>query len=535
MSSESYTIVKEDNFIQTTRDSGYKSTASAISELADNAFQAGANRFQVFFRSETPPSNGKGRPKSPVVKEVVCADDGSGMSGATLRTALRFGGTTRFDDRDGLGRFGMGLPNASVSQCRRLEVYTWRSPEEVSFCYIDVDEVAGGAMSVVPEPKTVPLPRDYLPYASSTSGTLVVWKHCDRLDYCGREQTLTRELPKALGQTYRYYLTRGKRIDVNREEVRPFDPLFLMSEAKFSGATAHGAPLRFDFPVRGKNQRMATVTVRFSLLPEEWQTKFGKGKKEAKERGVDRCRGISIVRAGREVDFGYFGFRRDHWTCRWWGCEISFDPDLDELFGMTHTKQQVTLAERVRTTIENDVNANLATLTDIIVSRNTHTHQKNTRQAEDIAKSTDKFLRVASAIRDKSDEQVEQEVREYAKEHLGEGRSIDEVIQDIRERPFLMDFENLPGAPFYRVRTYGKSTVVTLNRDHPFFQTLYEPLCDAAPLSKTAVELLLFALAKGETLSSDDGVLWYKTQRHEWSQVLSVYLDEVKPAGLLIR
>ncbi|MCH7649699.1 MAG: hypothetical protein IIA63_00895, partial [Nitrospinae bacterium] len=68
MIDERYTIVRTDRFIKATRDSGYKSTASAISELADNAFQAGANNFVVHFDSEVELTVGRERPKSPVVR-----------------------------------------------------------------------------------------------------------------------------------------------------------------------------------------------------------------------------------------------------------------------------------------------------------------------------------------------------------------------------------------------------------------------------------------------------------------------------------
>ena len=47
--------------------------------------------------------------------ELLVQDNGTGMDPFTLRTALRFGGTTRFNDRTGLGRYGMGLPNSSLS------------------------------------------------------------------------------------------------------------------------------------------------------------------------------------------------------------------------------------------------------------------------------------------------------------------------------------------------------------------------------------------------------------------------------------
>ena len=289
MIDERYTIVREDRFIEATRDSGYKSTASAISELADNAFQAGANHFVVHFDSEVEPTVGRGRPKSPVVREVVCVDDGSGMMPDVLRNALRFGGTTRFNDRDGLGRYGMGLPNSSASQCRRVEVYTWQNKGEVHFSFLDIDEIAAGDMLLVPEPQVVEVPDRYGHLASSHSGTLIIWTKCDRLDFNGREDTLTKELPRSLGQTYRYYLARGRSIRVSGSEVKPFDPLFLMPEAEYHGASPHGAPLEYELPVPGKVGVTSTVRVRFSLLPEEWQAKLGKSKKE-------KCRLINKIK-----------------------------------------------------------------------------------------------------------------------------------------------------------------------------------------------------------------------------------------------
>ena len=121
-----YSIVRQDRFIQATRDSGYKGTDSALSELIDNSIQAGATEVAIATITVEEEMDGPGRPRLPRVMEMVIADNGRGMDAETLRRALRFGDSTRFDDRTGIGRFGMGLPNASVSQCKRVEVYTWR-------------------------------------------------------------------------------------------------------------------------------------------------------------------------------------------------------------------------------------------------------------------------------------------------------------------------------------------------------------------------------------------------------------------------
>jgi histidine kinase/DNA gyrase B/HSP90-like ATPase len=58
------------------------------------------------------------------------SDDGRGMDRQTLRLALQFGGSMRFNSRRGMGRYGMGLPNGALSQARRVEVLTWQRPKE---------------------------------------------------------------------------------------------------------------------------------------------------------------------------------------------------------------------------------------------------------------------------------------------------------------------------------------------------------------------------------------------------------------------
>src|SRR4051812_21161536 len=79
-------IIVLDRFIQATRDSGYKGTASAISELVDNSIQAGATRISISLTSTSDDG----------MIAVRTLDNGCGMQAATLRESLRFGGSTRF-------------------------------------------------------------------------------------------------------------------------------------------------------------------------------------------------------------------------------------------------------------------------------------------------------------------------------------------------------------------------------------------------------------------------------------------------------
>lgn len=64
---------------------------------------------------------------------------------------------------------------------------------------------------------------------------------------------------------------------------------------------------------------------------------------EKKARRITSAPCVSAVRAGREIDHGWFfmgGKRHENYDA-WWRCEVSFHPVLDELFGITNSKQAI--------------------------------------------------------------------------------------------------------------------------------------------------------------------------------------------------
>jgi hypothetical protein len=77
-------LVDEQRFILATRDTGYRTTAAAVSELIDNAVQAGATIIRVFVDQ-----TGIGTDREVT---VAVLDNGSGMERATLLTAMQFAG-----------------------------------------------------------------------------------------------------------------------------------------------------------------------------------------------------------------------------------------------------------------------------------------------------------------------------------------------------------------------------------------------------------------------------------------------------------
>ena len=195
---EGYTLVAIRAFIEATRDSGYKSTSSALAELVDNALEAEASCVEIAIDDAD----------GDHLKSIRVTDNGTGMTRPTMQLALQFGGSTRFNSRRALGRYGMGLPNGSLSQARRVDVYSWQNPNSIWSTYLDVDEIASGKLNSVPNPVRI-RPTSPADYPNSPSGTVVYLSRCDRLDF-KTLRALTRKLRTDLGRIFRKQLYAGR-------------------------------------------------------------------------------------------------------------------------------------------------------------------------------------------------------------------------------------------------------------------------------------------------------------------------------------
>lgn len=347
-------IIPPELAIRAMRDSGYRSTAYAIAELIDNAVQAGASLIEVFAVEERTLITERSRRR---MKELAVLDNGSGMTPAILQLALQFGNGTHLSDRSGIGRFGMGLPNASISQGRRVDVWTWQSgPDNAMHCYLDVEEVENRTFREIPAPRNEAVPANWraLSRGLGTAGTLVVWSKLDEARMTWKSARSTLENSEALiGRIYRRFISRGDleirlcatdgSVHSLDRSARVNDPLYLMAPSS-TPAPFNDKPMfleygKTDFLLNGQ-----TVSVRASVaLPATFPNDgIERG---AKDYGKHAARnvGVSIVRADRELDLD------PSWTIsydpreRWWGLEVEFPPALDEVFGVTNNKQAATI------------------------------------------------------------------------------------------------------------------------------------------------------------------------------------------------
>lgn len=527
VSSGGCSIVALDKFIQATRDSGYKGTASAISELVDNSIQAGATRIAISVSVET-----SGNEQT---VQISVLDNGCGMDPFTLRQALRFGGSTRFGDRSGLGRYGMGLPNASLSQARRVSVYTWqasgargasayaksrvqRRPETVYRSYLDVDEIVRSEMNEVPRPEIV---RNVPEACVGSSGTLVVWSRCDRLDN-RRISTIVRKVHAELGRRFRHFLWKNLRITINGDTVVPVDPLYLHPHAEVSGAHLFGEELRYEVQADPTDHgATGWVRVRFSELPvHEWHRLSNEEKRRI---GVSKGAGVSVVRAGREVDYGWFfmGSKHRENYDDWWRCEIRFDPVLDEAFGIGHTKQQIRPQAHLIEALTPDIEATARALNNR--ARKAHLAAKageRFSEAERVAAERDHMLR---PLPNKATSLAKTRMRELEKSFPA--LRVNANRGDTRYR--IVE-GSVRDTCFFSFEYDGERLVLILNPDHPFYREIYKPLADGdSPREqqlRAKLELVLLAAARSEAaLQGKERTR--ACQRLEWSNTLATFLN----------
>ncbi len=345
--------------VQAMRDNGYKNAAYAIAELMDNSIQAGATIVELLCAERTELVEQRRRTR---IHQLAVLDNGCGMDAEVLKIALQFGNGTHLtaEKQDGMGRFGMGLPSASISQCLRVEVWSWQQGVETAlYTYMDVSAICEGRQKSLPEPTRKPLPALWREAgdAFGPTGTLVVWSQLDRIMW-RTAQTIIDNAEHLVGRMYRRFLYDG-RVSIRmvtfdaasplltREvhTAQPNDPGYLMSNTSCPAPFATKAMFE---PWQGEHYEIRHK-VHFNDADHFVTTRFSIAKREAREGNMPGALphgkhaghniGISIMRAGRELDLDQSWTIKYDPTERWWGVELEFPPALDELFGVTNNKQ----------------------------------------------------------------------------------------------------------------------------------------------------------------------------------------------------
>jgi hypothetical protein len=338
--------------VQSLRDLGYD-FVHAMADLVDNSLAAKASRIAIDLKWDGPNS------------WVRIADNGTGMSGSTITEAMRFG-SERDYEVDDLGKFGLGLKTASLSQCRRLTVASRvdRDQKRIEVRRWDLDLVSKSNKWEIEILGSDERPDNLVEPLQEHTGTVVLWESLERvLKYkiaWGENSKnalykLAEHLDQHLGMVFHRFLSGEARrrknltITVNGTAVEPWDPY-----ARDEKATEKYPSQEFELHT---DEGKGLVRYQPFVLPAK--EKFSSPRAFERMSGPEkwnRQQGFYIYRADRMIQSGGWSRMRtaDEHT-KLARAVIDFYPDLDSAFEINVAKFRVTLPPELKDELEEPV------------------------------------------------------------------------------------------------------------------------------------------------------------------------------------
>lgn len=338
--------------VRSLRDLGYD-FVHAVADLVDNSIAAGATRVAIDLKWSGPDS------------WVRVVDNGTGMSGTTITEAMRFG-SERDYDVDDLGKFGLGLKTASLSQCRRLTVAsrTDSAQRRIEVRRWNLDLVEKSNRWEIEILGSDERPDNLVEPLQKQTGTVVLWESLERvLKYkvaWGENSKnalykLAEQVDQHLGMVFHRFLSGEARrrkkvsITVNGTAVEPWDPY-----AREEEATEEFPCKEFElYADEGKG------VVRYQPFVLPARDKFSSVRAFERMSGPEkwnRQQGFYIYRADRMIQSGGWSRMRtaDEHT-KLARAAIDFYPDLDSAFEVNVAKFRVTLPPELKDHLQEPV------------------------------------------------------------------------------------------------------------------------------------------------------------------------------------
>jgi len=309
----------------------------AIADIVDNSIDAKATEVLIRFNHD-----GK------AVRSVAVIDNGRGMTGQQLDTAMAFGAKTK--GSASLGKYGMGLKSASFSQCdvltvisatpNRVEGRRWTAEKARADWSCEVLRTDAAAVYLARNGDRVDLSR----------GTLVEWDRLDTMSHAMErparmiERRFT-DLAAHLGLVFHRFIEEGRvrirmdAVDLSTRSRGPAETVFALNP--FPRVTGlKGYPRRFLFAIDGTVVEFTAHVWRRNTSDAGF--KLGGGRL-AHKQGMYIYRNDRVIQAG-----GWNGLRNDgevHTSL----ARIEFDlpPELDGIFKPTVQKSAVSMPEEL--------------------------------------------------------------------------------------------------------------------------------------------------------------------------------------------
>lgn len=318
---------------------GYK-FPDAIADIVDNSVAAGANSVVIEFDGDA------------AEPYLTIADDGWGMELGEAIQAMRLAESatrkTR-SDRD-LGKFGLGLKTASISQCRRLTILSRKSKESpIVGVEWDLDYLArtnDWTLRILDEKELENTPG-YESLWSQESGTTVIWRKFDR--YIGGVAELNAKLQDDLNQaidhlalTFHRFLSgevKGQKlgIKVGRTSVKPVDPFLTSNRLSRRGPIE---PIAIDGHI---------IEIQANTLPQVGALTKSERESIVRQGGLNDTQGFYIYRGNRlVVTASWMGVRGKNNLSRLTRVRVEMPAELDHEWELDIRKSVARPPKQVR-------------------------------------------------------------------------------------------------------------------------------------------------------------------------------------------
>lgn len=369
MAKDKQNIPKADVLMGSLRSMGY-TFESAVADIIDNSISANASTVHLFFPAT--PSD---------IKAVGILDDGDGMTSEELFEAMRYGSSASEDTRgeDDLGRFGLGLKSASLSQCRILTVASARDNVISAYTW-DYNYIQEKKEWIVKEHNANEI--DNIPYiehlrnlSTVKNGTLVVWQDFDVLSKSSDGlifdtlRDLSSKLITSIGLTFhRFIATKGRKVTfyINKHKVSALDP-FLESHEKTTFRKEISIALNDSDGIERH------IRVRPYILP--FITDLSENDKKLLG-GVENMRthqGFYVYRNNRLIiRGGWFGMKPKGELTKNARIRVDIPNTLDDIWSIDIKKQSATIPRRIQQQLKKTVEDSM----DISISKQTHRGRK---------------------------------------------------------------------------------------------------------------------------------------------------------------
>lgn len=545
------------------------SVENGLGEIVDNAVEAGAREIRIDFEKK---SVKLGKRQVEEIVSIAVADNGVGMGEDIISKCLKLGCSMREhkNGRMGIGKFGVGMTLGGISLARKIEVYS-RDDETRDFLYtyIDLDEIKAGK-TIISTPIMKEISDAYKDFYEGNTGTLVVLSNCDRMDGTGRRidpNEFNGLIANYLGRTYRKFIETGLKIYLDNRIVYLHDPLYMAGPTQFDSKETQDPKAQlyseyaFDWDIPGRPGEKATIRIKLSLLPLEWRANIGDGgNNEAKKRKIDQNEGVSILRANREVLYdkipyligqkrGQFSYQDND---RWWGCEISFPPELDECFQVRYIKRGAEPIGALKDRLKSELTGAITSLRkrikeDRAIEKAKQNQAKNHfDNVADIMTDLDDVLPMNQTRNNMTQEEESARIEKILDETAGStGETEAERAarkEAINNRMYSILTVSYPASVLFETEMLlGDKMVIKLNTNHAYYQKVIEPLCgdalkaDSADESvdkakaRDAIMLLLLSYVKARSAMKDTASnrMLFDNLESQWGSILSAVSSKI--------